>query len=297
MPKKEHEKLKKLILVKTIKMRLQSKEMQKRTKQLERKNKLECGIKKGVKINEKTINEEKKEIKGEEFIESDKADKNLLKCKLMNFCGTLELDGAFKYIGEKIELKIGYLVIVLSEYLYNNNINIKNYAEKYEAKGIIEKIKKSKNNSIDLKKILKNNKIIKNIDIETENIEEIKKKYEEITNKEIMCNPKMVFKTNDLVLIENKREYPNNMSNEINNFIEHSLYFISLYKNLGLLNKTSEIHLLFVYRHSRNYNDKGEAVKELYNIISESNNKFDIFQNKIKFYLIYSLPNLGISIF
>ena len=30
--------------------------------------------------------------------------KNALKCKLMDFCGFIELDGAFKYLGEQIEL-------------------------------------------------------------------------------------------------------------------------------------------------------------------------------------------------
>ena len=293
IPKKEQERPNKIILPKTTKIQLQSKEIQS-AKQTGRNHEIER-IEIAEQKKEITIKKEKEEIKEGE--ETEKVDKNLLKCKLMNFCGTLELDGAFKYIGEKIELKIESLVIVLSEYLYRNNINIKNYAEKYEAKGIIEKIKKNKNNPLDFNKILKNNKIIKNIDIEKENIEEIKKKYGEMANKEILCNEKMIIKTNDLVLIENKREYPNNMSNEINNFIEHSLYFISLYKNLKLLDDTSEIHLLFVYDHSRNYNDERQAVKELYNIINESYNKLDIIKNKIKFYLIHSLPNLSISIY
>ena len=155
------------------------------------------------------------------------------------------------------------------------------YAEKYEAKGIITKIRKYKDNPENLKLRLKKTNIFKNIDIEKEMVETIEKKFEEIADKEIIFDKKIIFPKNDLVLIENKRKYPNHMPNEVKNFIEHSLYFINLYEKLKLLDKESEIHLLFIYDHYRNYNDEGQVVIELYKIINEYSEKLHIFQNKI----------------
>ena len=62
----------------------------------------------------------------------------------MNFCGTLELDGSFKYTGEKIEIKGKSLVVVLSEYLNTDDNNLKNYVEKYEAKDLLQKFERHK---------------------------------------------------------------------------------------------------------------------------------------------------------
>ena len=240
----------------------------------------------------------RKEDKIEEIEKKEKQEKyekNLLKCKMMNFVGTLEIDGAFKYIGEEKEIEAKSLVFLMSEYIFGNNKNIKSYAEKYEAKGIIKKLDKYKNNITSLKASLKKNKIFK-IDVEKEPINLLKKKYEEIANRKIISK-NHVIKKNDIILLENKREFPNHISDEVYNFIDHSLYFISLYENLKLLEKTSEIHLLFVYDHSRNYNDEGLAAIGLYNFINENSEKLSIFKNKIKFHLIHSLPNLSISPF
>ena len=226
----------------------------------------------------------------------EKFQKHLLKCKMMNFVGTLELDGAFKYIGEEKEIETNSLVILMSEYISKFNNIFRKSAEKYEAKSIIKKLDKYKNNLDYLKAYFKKNKIFK-IDVEKEPIQSIKKKYEEIANRNIIFSKEKVFKKNDIILLENKREFPNHISDEVCNFIDHSLYFISLYQNLKLLEKTSEIHLLFVYDHSRNYNDEGLAAMGLYNFIIENSEKLSLFENKIKFYLIHSLPNLSISIF
>ena len=235
-------------------------------------------------------------LEKEKALEMKKPEKNLLKCKLLNFCGTLELDGSFLYKGEKIQLEAKSFVIALSEYLFHNNDNITKNAEKYEAKGILEKLTKYKNNPKYLKSSLKNNKIFQ-VDIDKENIEDIKKKYKEIVDKDIISSTKIIIEKNDLILIENKREFPNHMFNEINNFIDHSLYFIALYQNLKLLEPTSEIHLLFVYDHHRNYDDVGQAAFALHQIINENLGKLNLLSNRIKFYLIHSLPNLSISIF
>ena len=239
-------------------------------------------------------NETKKEK--EQSLKNEKFEKNLLKCKLMKFVGTLEIDGAFKYIGDTKEIETKSLVILMSEYISIKNENIKNYAEKYEAKGIIEKLDKYKNNIAILKSSLRKNKIFK-VDVEKEPLESLKKKYEEIANKNITFNKTKNIKKGDIIILENKREYPNHMSDEVYNFLEHSLFFIGLYKKLKLIETTSEIHLLFVYDHSRNYNDEGQTVMGLYNFINESFEKLNLFKNKIKFYLIHSLPNLSITIF
>ena len=59
------------------------------------------------------------------------------------------MDGAFKYKG--IEIKGDSLVIILSEYLNQDDNNIKIYTEKYEAKNFIQKMGKYKNNIDSLK--------------------------------------------------------------------------------------------------------------------------------------------------
>ena len=58
-----------------------------------------------------------------------------------------------------------------------------------------------------------------------------------------------------------------------------------LYEKLQIFEKDSEIHLLYVYDHSRNYNDERATVVELFKIINENSEKLGIIQNKIKFYL------------
>ena len=251
-----------------------------------------------VEKNKKKDKAPKQDKKAKEACEEKKLDKNIIKCDLIKFCGTLELDGAFKHKGEEKKLDTKSLVVILSESLNSEDNNIKNYVEKHESKFIIDKVKKYHSNSEHLKKIINNNNIIlKNIELGNKNADKIIKEYEEKANKDITCDKNIIIKKNDLVLIENKREYPSHISNEIRNFIEHSLYFICLYEKLNLLEPTSIIHLLFVYDHYRNYNDEGQSVVELYKTIKENSEKLNIFKNNIKFYLIHSLPNLSISIF
>ena len=254
---------------------------------VEQREKKEKGV-----LEQKEVKKGKEQKEKEKPIETEKVDKNLLKCKLINFCGTLELDGAFKYKGNGIEIKGDSLVIILSEYLNQDDNNIKIYTEKYEAKNFIQKMGKYKNN-IDSLKFKKYNTI--DIDDIKNNIGDSLKKLQEIADKEIICDKTIFIDKNDLILIENKREYPHHMPQEIRNFIEHSLFFISLYKNLKILEEKAKIHLLFVYDHSRNYNDEGEVVVELYKIVKENYEKMKLFPNKIKFYLVHSLPNLNLN--
>lgn len=222
-----------------------------------------------------------------------KLNKNLLKCQLLDFCGTLELDGAFKYIGENIELKSESLVIILSEFLNVEN-NIEKYLEKNEENKIINKIKKNQDNIEQLKKILPKFNMFKNIEINKENIEKVKKELED--KPKIIFDKKIFIESNDIVLIESKREYPKHLLNEIRNFIEHSFYFITLYENKKILENSSIIHLFFVYDHTRNYEDENSTYSGLNNIIKDNFEKLKTFKNKIKFYLIHSLPNLNLSI-
>ena len=200
------------------------------------------------------------------------------------------MDGAFKYNGKSIEIKGDSLVIILSEYLNKEN-KIKELTEIYEAKNFIQKIKKYNINS----SRFKNYNTININDIKNDNNWFLK--LQEIANKQIISEKRIFIDKNDLFLIENKREYPHHMANEIRNFIEHSFYFINLYEKLKILEKNAKIHLLFVYDHYRNYNDEGEVVVELFKIIKDNSKKLKIFSNKIKFYLVHSLPNLNISIF
>ena len=281
---------------KTIKKWPKKKEKEQKIKK-EAKTKFVKQDKKEKDENNKNLeikNEAKKEK--EQSLKNEKFEKNLLKCKLMKFVGTLEIDGAFKYIGDTKEIETKSLVILMSEYISIKNENIKNYVEKYEAKGIIEKLDKYKNNTAVLKSSLRKNKIFK-VDVEKEPLESLKKKYKEIANKNITFNKTKNIKKGDIIILENKREYPNHMSGEVYDFLEHSLFFIGLYQKLKLLETTSEIHLLFIYDHSRNYNDEGQTVMGLYNFINENFEKLNLFKNKIKFYLIHSLPNLSITIF
>ncbi len=248
------------------------------------------------KTNEK--NNPKRNEKGKKACEEKKIDKNIIKCDLIKFCGTLELDGAFRHIGEEKKLDTKSLVVILSESLNSKDNNVKNYVEKHDSKYIIESIKKYHNNNEQLNKILnKKNVIFKSIEIGKKTVDEIIREYEEKAKKDIICDKNIIIKKNDLILIENKREYPSHISNEIRNFIEHSFYFICLYEQLNLLEPTSTIHLLFVYDHYRNYKDEWQTIEELYNIIKENYEKLNQFKINIKFYLIHSLPNLSISIF
>ena len=239
---------------------------------------------------------EKKEKEKKEKVK-ERVEKNLLKCQLLDFCGTLELDGAFKYIGgNDMELKSESLVIILSEFLNAEN-NIEKYIEKNEENIIINKIKKNQNDIEKLKQILSQFnmfKNIKNIEINKEYIEKVKK---ELENKpKIIFDKKIYIRSNDIVLIESKREYPKNLLNEIRNFIEHSLYFIALYKNKKIIDNSSIIHLIFVYDHTRNFEDENRAYSGLNNIIKDNSEKLKTITNKIKLYLVHSLPNLNLSI-
>ena len=239
---------------------------------------------------------EKKEKEKKEKVK-ERVEKNLLKCQLLDFCGTLELDGAFKYIGgNDMELESESLVIILSEFLNAEN-NIEKYIEKNEENIIINKIKKNQNDIEKLKQILSQFNMFKNI----KNIE-INKEYIEKEKKELEDKPKIIFdkkiyiRSNDIVLIESKREYPKNLLNEIRNFIEHSLYFIALYKNKKIIDNSSIIHLIFVYDHTRNFEDENRAYSGLNNIIKDNSEKLKTITNKIKLYLVHSLPNLNLSI-
>ena len=238
----------------------------------------------------------KKEKEKKEKVK-ERVEKNLLKCQLLDFCGTLELDGAFKYIGgNDMELESESLVIILSEFLNAEN-NIEKYIEKNEENIIINKIKKNQNDIEKLKQILSQFnmfKNIKNIEINKEYIEKVKK---ELENKpKIIFDKKIYIRSNDIVLIESKREYPKNLLNEIRNFIEHSLYFIALYKNKKIIDNSSIIHLIFVYDHTRNFEDENRAYSGLNNIIKDNSEKLKTITNKIKLYLVHSLPNLNLSI-
>ena len=262
----------------------------------EKLNKIGEEIKNNTKIeNQIDTNQENKKEKKEKV--KERVEKNLLKCQLLDFCGTLELDGAFKYIGgNDMELESESLVIILSEFLNAEN-NIEKYIEKNEENIIINKIKKNQNDIEKLKQILSQFnmfKNIKNIEINKEYIEKVKK---ELENKpKIIFDKKIYIRSNDIVLIESKREYPKNLLNEIRNFIEHSLYFIALYKNKKIIDNSSIIHLIFVYDHTRNFEDENRAYSGLNNIIKDNSEKLKTITNKIKLYLVHSLPNLNLSI-
>ena len=137
--------------------------------------------------------------------------------------------------------------------------------------------------------------MFKNIEITKEIIEKVKK---ELENKpKIIFDKTIAIKSNDIILIEFKREFPKNLLDDIKNFIEHSFYFITLYKDKNILeNQSSIIHLIFVYDHIRNYEDENRIYSLLKDIIKNNTEKLNIFNNKIKFYLVHSLPNLNLSI-
>ena len=241
----------------------------------------------GDNINKK--NNEKKETNSETPII-----KHLLKCELMSFCGTLELDGAFRYIGNMLEIKGDSLVIILAEFLNDKNNNIKEITQKFEAIDLISKIRKHEKK--ELRKLIQKYDSIKN-DIPEGDKENIMKRLKDLSEKKIMTDKRIIINNNDIVLIENKREYPHHISNEIRNFIEHSFYFINLYKNLNLIKNNNIIHLIFVYDHYGHYNDESEAFIGLFKVIDDNKIKINSFSNKIKFYLVHSLPNLNLSIF
>ena len=136
--------------------------------------------------------------------------------------------------------------------------------------------------------------MFKNIEITKEIIQKVKKELED--KPKIIFDKKITIKSNDIVLIESKREFPKNLLDEIRNFIEHSFYFVTLYKNKNILENSSIIHLIFVYDHTRNYEDENRAYSGLNDIIKDNYEKLNIINNKIKFYLVHSLPNLNLSI-
>lgn len=265
----------------------------------EKLNKIYEEIKNNTKIENQidTNQENKKEKKEKKEKVKERVEKNLLKCQLLDFCGTLELDGAFKYIGgNDMELKSESLVIILSEFLNAEN-NIEKYIEKNEENIIINKIKKNQNDIEKLKQILSQFNMFKNIkkiEINKEYIEKVKKELED--KPKIIFDKKIYIRSNDIVLIESKREYPKNLLNEIRNFIEHSFYFITLYKNKKIIDNSSIIHLFFIYDHTRNFEDENRAYSGLNNIIKDNSEKLKTITNKIKLYLIHSLPNLNLSI-
>ena len=181
----------------------------------------------------------------------------------------------------------------------NKENRIKNYVEIFEAQDIIYKYEQyySKDKALFFSKI-KDYKTVNNENFSEKNIiNTINILREKSKKKVIIPEDNLIINTNDFILIENKREYPKNFENEINNFIEHLFYFMILYKNLKLLNEESEIHLLFVYDHSRNYRDQKKAYIQLNLLIEKNSLKFKQFSNNIRFYLIHSLPNLGFSVF
>ena len=220
--------------------------------------------------------------------------KHLLKCELMSFCGTLELDGAFKYTGNTLEIKGDSLVIILSECLNDDNNNIKLIKQKLEAINLIPQIKNQ--NIAELKSLIQKYEAIKE-EVMEDDKEKIVKKLKDMSEKKIITDKRIIINSNDIVLIENKREYPHHLSDEIRNFIEHSFYFINLYRNLNLINNNNNIHLIFIYEHYRHYDDEKKSFIELFKIIKDNKDKLNLFSNKIKFYLVHSLPNLNLSIF
>lgn len=221
--------------------------------------------------------------------------KHLLKCELMSFCGTLELDGAFKYTGNTLEIKGDSLVAILSECMNDdNNNNIKLFKQKLEAINLIPQIKNQ--NIAELKSLIQKYEAIKE-EVMEDDKEKIVKKLKDMSEKKIITDKRIMINSNDIVLIENKREYPHHLSEEMRKFIEHSFYFINLYRNLNLINNNNNIHLIFVYDHYRHYDDEKKSFIELFKIIKDNKDKLNLFSNKIKFYLVHSLPNLNLSIF
>ena len=222
---------------------------------------------------------------------------NLKKCQLLDFCGVLEIDGAFKYIGEQRELNSESLIIILSEYLNSQN-KIKEYIEYISKITIIYKWNKYKNSTPEnLENQFKKYNLLKKEEFNKENLRKIIEKYEEdIKVNKVSLNKELIIKKNDILLIENKREFPGNLSKEINSFIDHSFFFINLYKYLNILENSSEIHLIFIYNHNRNHSDEQKSYNDINNFLDNNQIKLSNFSNKIKFYVVHSLPNLSVSI-
>ena len=234
--------------------------------------------------------------KCEDIYESISKGENFKKCQLLDFCGVLEIDGAFKYIGEKKELNCESFVIILSECLNGPN-KIKEYKEYNTKIQVIYKWNKFKKSNIDkLENQFKKYNLLKKEEFTEENLKKIIKKYEEDIKNKINLNKELIINKNDLLLIENKREFPGDLSREINNFIDNSFYFINLYNYLNLLDKSSEIHLIFVYDHNRNHSDEQKSYNDINNYLDKNQIKLSKLSNKIKFYVIHSLPNLEVSI-
>ena len=220
------------------------------------------------------------------------------KCQLLDFCGVLEIDGAFKYIGEKKELNCESLVIILSEYLNRQN-KIKEYVEYMTKINVIYKWNKFKDLDEDkLESQFKKYNLLKEEGFTKKNLEDLIEKYKkDIKSKSIILNKELIIESNDLLLIENKRTFPGELSREIKNFIDKSFYFINLYKYLNILEKSSQIHLIFVYDHNRNHTDEQKSYNDINDYLDKNQLKLSSINNKLKFYVIHSLPNLEFSIF
>ena len=225
-------------------------------------------------------------------------------CKIASFVGLLEVDGSFKYIGDKdIQIKTDSLKLVIYEDIsYKSNNDVKKFIQNLDKRTILYHLSKYKDKKEDINNILK--KIKKHLKLYSSSLEDIidlnnseinesinyleKEIKSTNLNKDLIIN----IKRNDILLFENKRKYSNKITDEIQEFLEHTFYFINLYNNLNLINNDSTIHLFFVYDHSRNYEDKDKAYIALYNFIQDNELKISLIFKKIKFYLIHSLPNL-----
>ena len=162
-------------------------------------------------IDSRKVNKQKEEIiteqykdninkksneKNETNFESPKI-KYLLKCELISFCGTLELDGAFKYTGNMLEIKGDSLVTILAEFLNDKNNNIKEIIQKFEAIDLISKIKKHE--KIELRKLIQKYEAIKN-DIMEEDKENLVKRLKDISEKKLKIDKRIIINNNDIVL-------------------------------------------------------------------------------------------------
>ena len=87
------------------------------------------------------------------------------------------------------------------------NNNIKKYIEKYEAEFIIDMLNKFYDDQKYLTKIFKDNVIYKNIGLENKSFDAIINEYKAISERYIIYDKNIIIKTNDLILIKNKREY------------------------------------------------------------------------------------------
>ena len=154
-----------------------------------------------------------------------------------------------------------------------------------------------KNKSKNLENLLKNDKSFeKFIDKDYKKvIKDLQDEYSQNSN-QIIFNQEIKIKTNGIFLFENKREFPSQLDKEVNPFLSHSFYFINIFKKINILLKNSDIHLIFVYDHSRCYTDKDKAYKSLVKFIENNKERLKENSNTIIFHLIHSSPNLQVSI-